>query len=363
MKRTRRPTPIHILLDLALILILVIFFFRFVPRVDASITRVQGHVRGTANSGSTIVATFASPPTTANTIVLLMSLITSASVLSIVETAVTFERSPVVSNNGSGWIDGIWIGAVTGSGGTSLTVTLSTNLANYEGCVIDACEYAGTLTLDKIATDWGSSETHGHTGVTATTVNPEELWIGLIAGSSSVSPAQSSPTEGFTLLDGAGFARKTSYYMSLGYLEKIVDYVENANSTVTFSVSTNWRGCIVTFTQNSPTLITLYFNSGVSILRVNGTSIANGTTYLLPPNTTKILEVLLVANYAFTNWSYNGLQNSSNPFGLLMSQNYTIWCLIDPYSAGGGELDVTFLGIAFLCLAIGIIFAVAYSKW
>ena len=58
----------------------------------------------------------------------------------------------------------------------------------------------------------------------------------------------SSPTNGFTLLDGAYYGDPNGHSACLGYAEKIVSSTGTADCSVTSSGSlTTWSGCIATF--------------------------------------------------------------------------------------------------------------------
>ena len=84
------------------------------------------------------------------------------------------------------------------------------------------------------------SSTHTVTGTTATTTQAKELWIGGITVEASAS--QTTPTNGFTLLDGA----TTGVSTSVAYLENIVSTTGTASSGTTIS-SNSYVGCIATF--------------------------------------------------------------------------------------------------------------------
>jgi hypothetical protein len=134
----------------------------------------------------------------------------------------------------------IWAGVVGSGASATITITLA-YYANAGG-IADVCEYSGMLTsgfLDKTATNSGLSSSPD-TGTTATTAQADELWIGCTGLNGSRS--QSTPTNGFTLLDGAVYSS-----CSCAYLEKIVSATGTANSGTTGSGSAYWAGCIATF--------------------------------------------------------------------------------------------------------------------
>ena len=219
-----------------------------------AITRVQGNARATG-TGTTLVVTQASAPTNGNLNILVFSSYVAndakyveRTISSISQTGVTWTKQ--ISQTVLWTIDTvrniinseIWVGVV--GAGASATITLSLlgtgDTDNAE--VANVCEYSGLLTsgfLDKTASTSGTSTTPA-TGTTATTTQADELWI----GDTSSEVAQSTPTNGFTLLDGAVFAGHT---LSSAYLEKIASATGTANSGTTMATSKRWSGCIATF--------------------------------------------------------------------------------------------------------------------
>jgi hypothetical protein len=178
----------------------------------------------------------------------------AATVSSINETGVVWKRQ-VRSDSTAYDLDvEIWLGVVLSQASPSITVnldSLSTNM--IVALTIDICEYKGIAAnspLDKTATNTGFGST-GDTGITATTTQPNELWIGAILFESSVQ--QTSPTNGFLLLDGRPNA--TGGRICTAFLEKIVNGLGTANSGTTIKYGDEllfsaWVGCIATF---SPT--------------------------------------------------------------------------------------------------------------
>jgi len=205
-----------------------------------AISRVQGNARGTT-TGSSIAVTMASTPISGNVLVAVIGTYRSGSVAivnSITQTGVTWTKQ-ISKAVGTTLNIEIWLGVV--SSGASKNITITLNQAATYGAVADVCEYSGVATsnfLDKTATNSGSSK-YPDTGTTATTTMANELWIG---GTVPTEP-QSSPTNGFTLLDGALY----NTTMSVGYLEKIVSSTGTAHSSTTTADSVSWGGCIATF--------------------------------------------------------------------------------------------------------------------
>jgi hypothetical protein len=235
-------------------LIVILFFlvscftvFQF-PTVKANpgIIRVQGNARGTSVT-STISVTLASTPTSGNVLVAVIGFFASASrsVSSISETSVSWTMQVRKEYNLYGVYAEmeIWFGVVSAGASTSITVTLS-GAATF-GATADVCEYSGVVTtnfLDKTASTSGNNA-YPKTGTTATTTQADELWIG---GTVLYGYAQTTPTNGFALLDGV-----LSNYESTGYLEKIVSATGTANSQTTGSIQ-QWAGCIATFFAAAP---------------------------------------------------------------------------------------------------------------
>jgi hypothetical protein len=114
----------------------------------------------------------------------------------------------------------------------------------------DVFEFSGILTsgfLDKTSSASGTSTT-SDTGLTATTTQASELWIGCTYAylSSSLSVAQSNPTNGFTLYKGTDNPNG-AYHTSFGCEIKIVAATGTAQSKCTIANSCTWLGAIATF--------------------------------------------------------------------------------------------------------------------
>jgi len=216
-----------------------------------AIVRVQGNARGCVVGGSNFTITMGSTPISGNVLILAIGIRCGTSlyitVSSISQTGVTWslviQKKAVPSLY---YMDTeIWIGIVGTGAGTVITVTLTGTLPTNGEAVADVCEYSGVLTvgyLDKTATNSGANSTPD-TGTTATTTQADELWIG---STSAEGADQTTPRNGFTLLDGVqlcGFDE----YNSEAYLEKIVSATGTANSGTTCPYNTDWVGCIATF--------------------------------------------------------------------------------------------------------------------
>jgi hypothetical protein len=205
-----------------------------------AITRVQGNARGFITTGTSITVTQVSDPINGNVNVAIIACYGASGmkVSSIAQTGVTWTYQ--IKKTTTGMAVAIWFGVV--GAGASKTITITLAVSAYNGAVGDVCEYSGVLTssfLDKTAINTGTGTT-SDTGTTANTTQADELWIGAIL---SDYRAQSNPTQGFTLLDGAQIPGECSG----GYLEKIVSAIGTANSGDTLTSSSVWLGCIATF--------------------------------------------------------------------------------------------------------------------
>lgn len=110
-------------------------------------------------------------------------------------------------------------------------------------------EYAAVSgTVDVYATNSGHSGTLT-TGTTSTTTVSNELLVGFCGGlnGDSSNAAMSSPTNGFTMLDGADWGSGGVYHLALALLELIVATTQTASSGVSVGQSdTWWSGGIIT---------------------------------------------------------------------------------------------------------------------
>ena len=205
--------------------------------VNAATTfaRVQGPCRGTTTSAISLSVTMTSTPTVGNTLIAVVGG-QFASISSVTETGVTWAKA--VSYYLSGYYSvEIWYGTVASSAGTSVLFTFSST-SGYAAA--DICEYSGLASspVDKTATNTGDS-TSLDTGTTAPTSQANELFVGATVGYGAT---QSSPTNGFTLLDGAADTAT-----SLAYLENIVSATGTADSGASLPAAHHWIGCIATF--------------------------------------------------------------------------------------------------------------------
>jgi hypothetical protein len=167
----------------------------------------------------------------------------------------------------------VWLGTV--GSGASKTITINLSGTALWG-IADACEYSGLVSassvLDKTTTNYGNSASPS-TGTTGTTSVANELWIGVThyGQAYTVNTTQSSPTNGYTLLDGASQVFG-SYAASLSYLEKIVSSTGTAGSGTSCGQGGQWDGAIATFEQG-------YMIAGVT-RNSSGNALASCTVYL-----------------------------------------------------------------------------------
>ena len=304
------------------------------------VVMVQGPYRGSSTSNS-LTVTMGNTPTSGDLLIAVIGLCpdtTGTTVTSITETGVTWTR--MVHYNGitagSSYPDmEIWAGVIGSGASTSISVSYS---HSSFGCVADVCEWAGLVTtnfLDKNATSSGTGTT-GNTGTTASISQTNELIVGGVIGVYSGTVTASSPTYGFTLLDGAYYT-----YQCTSYLYKIVSSITTGNSSVTFSASTlGYIGCIATFRAsitsglsvilNAPsngatmTSSTVKFNFTASSLGAG--AIKNATVYLwttsgsLYTTRSNISAGVIVHNYTMTTIPY-----TFTSFGVQYLWNVKVW--------------------------------------
>jgi|GEM_PF-4965481 hypothetical protein len=201
--------------------------------------------------------------------------IPSVTSISQVNVVWTHEKSSQHNYAYTWWIDSeIWLGKVNSNAATNVTINLS---SNCDMGVADVCEYSGVSTinpLDQTASNSGTG-TSTSTGTTATISQPNELCVGCtVVYANDNPPAQSNPTNGFTLLDGSTYDNS----ISVGYLEKIVSSASTENSGTTIQTDA-WAGCIATFIQPT-TSITITSNpTSVGFVTVDGNAISTPYTF------------------------------------------------------------------------------------
>ena len=226
--------------------------------------RVQGNARGTGTGNvSSISVTlnssnnFPNAPTKGNYLILTytsFSSIAARTITSITQTNVSWTATNAVVSAGNYGRSEIWIGAVSASAGTSITVNLSGvfGAGGGGGGVVNICEYSGLAgTVDQYKTASGSGVTSSSTGTTSSTTSTNELLIGCTGAfrTGNATQTQSNPTNSFTLLDGTDLSLQSgASHVSNGYLERIVSSESTYGSSVTLAnPCSEYMGCIATF--------------------------------------------------------------------------------------------------------------------
>ena len=229
----------------------------------------------------------------------------AASVASIDETGVIWTQQ-VRGNSTAYNLDvEIWLGVVVSQASPSVTINLESLPANsvIMALTVDICEYSGIATnspLDKTAANTGFGST-ADTGLTAPTTQPNELWIGAILFESS--GQQTSPTNGFLLLDGQPTA--TGGRISTAFLEKTVNGLGTANTGTTIKSGDEtlfcaWVGCIATFSATAIASATPTPNATVT-----PTPNATATPTPLPSNGTGQIHFFVESNSTVSELFFN----------------------------------------------------------
>jgi hypothetical protein len=247
------------ILTLLLLSMFSVLAFTLTPQVQATtavIVRVQGPCRGTT-TGSSISITMDQSPTNGNVIVLDVGTVNqyaegASVVTSVSQPGVTWSKQYSFNLGSSSLVtvvdSEIWYGVIGASAGTTISITLSKD-ATWGG-VADACEYSGMLTsgyYDQMHMYGNIGVPTLDTGTTPMTTQANELWIAVIT-QCTISTNLSSPTNGFTLLDGV-----QSSDCACGYLEKIVTSTGQADVALTGENNNyGWTGIIITFKAASP---------------------------------------------------------------------------------------------------------------
>ena len=191
----------------------------------ASITLVGSPSKGTSTSSTSIPVTLSQNPTSGDVLIAVIGTYRTGSgtvrtVSSITGgsggTATWHKITAEPYSSGSSYAENveIWEGIVS-SASTSVTITISGSTSTY--AVADICEYSGIATsspyYDQVQVNTASG-TSTSTGTTAQTAQASELWIGGITVGANT--AQTTPANGFTLLDGNTYGSA----MSVAYLQE-----------------------------------------------------------------------------------------------------------------------------------------------
>jgi len=241
---TKRTIKIVSVLSLIVFLLVVSYGTKPVFADYATPQRIQ-YKRATT-TGASISVTLDSTPIDGNVIIAVVGTLSAPvyGVSSITETGVTWNQQAYSNYDAEYRRVSLWLGVVGSGASTSITVNLAGDVSDQAVALV--CEYSGILTtgyLDKTASSYAVSTTDT-TGTTATTTQTVELWVGGIVVSSS---AQSSPTNGFAMLDGTAYAGQ-----STSYLEKIVSSTNTAQCSTTIMGACAYAGCIATFKAGTP---------------------------------------------------------------------------------------------------------------
>lgn len=201
-----------------------------------TITRVHGADIGAWSTGTSFGITLGDTPTAGNVLFAVIGVTDYSAVVSVSSISQTnVSWSLQAQQKDSYRAVEIWLGVVSASPGTAITVNLDGTPNNARGAV---CEYSGIAAtpLDKVSAGDDGYSTTGDTAATATTTQDDELWLGGIKAR-YVTSDHSNPTNSFTLLDGAGLA----------YLEKIVSATGSADCETTIDATDYWVGIMATF--------------------------------------------------------------------------------------------------------------------
>ena len=104
--------------------------------------------------------------------------------------------------------------------------------------------------------------------------------------------------------------------------------------------------------------VTFYNNSG-GILKVNGTTVSNGTSESYYLNEVIELSGLpLNSSYRFQNFTWDSNYNKTNPYNLTLTSDLTVWC----YFHKPSTFNVGFALAFVLMLMVGLILALTLSS-
>jgi hypothetical protein len=203
--------------------------------------------KGTNNGTIPLTITLSHTPVNGHTLIAVIGTVTgggsTVTIPSVTQTGVTWSmiKSSVSTGTGKPGTE-IWRGVVGAGASTSVVIA---NPASCLGITADICEYDATLSLDKTAKSDSQSSDTLVTGTTATTSYSIEVLVGGIV---SWQYNTTTPTNSFTLQDGASNANNCI----VSYLDRIVSSSSTYSSGVTAYVSTSASGCIATLYVSSP---------------------------------------------------------------------------------------------------------------
>ena len=298
-----------------------------------TIALVSGsYTRYTISSGSNMSFNLAQTPTQGNVLIAVIGTNQtsgSETVSSITQTGVTW--SPVIQND-TVVADEIWMGTVGSGASTSVSIALAQTVF---AAVADICEWSGISSnpVDKTQPNNGSNSTQTDTGTTATTTQANELFIGTVG---VYGQAQSSPTNSFTMLDGAYL--NVTGGISVSYLYKIVSSTGTANSGTTIASSSNaWQGCIATFKAASTTTHNLTISAPSP--SNGGTTSPSTGTYSITAGTYQDVTTSANSGYTFDHWMLDSSNiGNTNPYSVLMNSDHTLQAV---FASSDGSLIAT----------------------
>jgi hypothetical protein len=209
-----------------------------IKRVHASgITKVQGPCVG-FTTGNSISVSMSSTPTAGNLEVAVIESYYDCFPITISQSGVSW--SSAVNSSNSAYV-AICYGNVSSGASTSITITFSAS-ARY-GATAVLCEYTfggGIITLDKTASNTGSSGSYPDSGTTSSTSIPDEVCV---AGFGQYEATFESLSNGFALEYGNLYG-----YEGICYADKITSSIGTEDCTVLgVPLLNNWAGCIATF--------------------------------------------------------------------------------------------------------------------
>lgn len=304
------------------------------------ITRVQGLKRGIAGNSNSLTLTLDNTPTSGNVLVAVIGTYGSYPPLvqsisqqsgSVTWTQRAYRSTYILY----GRRVEIWTGVVSGTVSRTLTITLAPSDVNgsaYADPVIaDVCEYSGLNTGSLYDTSNGADSVGVYktrslaTGTIASTSQANELWIGGIFNVSDLNKGDTdtSPTNGFTMLDGAGnqFGGQDK---SLAYLEKIVWSTGSASCSVTGGDATTYSGfvgCIVALKGSTGSTIVVPRNG-----RYSGDGSKQNTVTYTGASTIMQVEANVPGSYFSDNAVIENLiidgQSQSGTVGILLQNVY-----------------------------------------
>lgn len=295
----------------------------------------------------------------------------TATVSSINETGVVWTRQVRSNSTANNLNVEIWLGVVVSQASPVITVNLDSLPSNIiVALTVDICEYRGIAansSLDKTAINTGFGST-ADTGLTAPTTQPNELWIGAILFESSVQ--QTSPTNGFLLLDGQPNA--TGGRICTAFLENIVDEQGTANSGTTTKYGDEllfgaWVGCMATFAStpvDTPTstpsssngtgwdIFSVKSNSTVTKLAFNSTS-SELTFVVNGPSETAGYAKVTIAKSIVANAENIKVSLDGNQLKYEVTSNANAWLLTFTYMHSTHQVRISLAANAVVTTGIG----------